>query len=218
MKKVMVFFLLLLVACMGFAEPPYVETLNVTLTIAEIPVEVAFTTGPYTDPKVLLSPMDEPVDLGSITESETKEASFWASAKTNSADPLQVEIYGTALTRKVDDAYSEEEKISLALSIQKSPEEAKNSSEQEGTATFNKAYTSGSTWENADFGLILIEGAGSSADPTSNEDKTGVAGTGTRALTWNLKVSATVESGNTPTAGSYESYIWIVVSSGSTGT
>ena len=213
----MVFFLLLLVASMGFAEPPYVEDLKVTLTIANIPVGVAFTEEPYTNPAAQLSPLAS-VDLGTIKESGTNEASFWASAKTNSADPLQVEIYGTALTRKVSDAsYSEEEKISLVLSIQTPPEGAKNSSEQEGTATFDKAYTSGSTWENADLGLILIEGAGGSASATS-DNAAGVAGTGTRALTWNLKVSATVDSGNTPTAGSYESYIWIVVGSGSTGT
>lgn len=211
MKKVMVFFLLLLVACMGFAEPPYVETLNVTLTIAEIPVGVAFTEKPYTDPADQLSPLTS-VDLGKIEESGTNGKSFWASARTNSADPLQVKIYGTALTRKVSDAsYSEEEKISLVLSIQTPPEEAKNSSGQEGTATFDEVYKSGYTWREGEFGLTLIEGA-----PANNA--AGVAGTGTRALTWNLKVSATVESGNTPTAGSYESYIWIVVGSGSTGT
>lgn len=215
MKKVMVFFLLLLVASMGFAEPPYVEDLKVTLTIANIPVGVAFTNQPYTDPADSLSPITS-VDLGEINESGTKEDSFWASARTNSANPLQVEIYGTALTRKVGDAYSEEEKIPLELSIQTSAEEAENSSEQTGTAKFNKVYDSGYTWENADLGLILIEGASGSASATS-DNAAGVAGTGTRALTWNLKVSATVKSGEAPTAGSYESYIWIVVGSGSTG-
>ena len=211
MKKVMVFFLLLLVASMGFAEPPYVEDLKVTLTIANIPVGVAFTEEPYTNPAAQLSPLAS-VDLGTIGESGTNEKSFWASARTNSADPLQVEIYGTALTRKVSDAsYSEEEKISLELSIQTPPEGAKNSSGQTGTATFNEVYKSGYTWSEGKLGLTLIEGA-------TENNATGVAGTGTRALTWNLKVSATVDSGNTPTAGSYESYIWIVVGSGSTGT
>lgn len=209
MKKVKVFFLLLLVACMGFAEPPYVKNLNVTLTIAEIPVGVAFTEKPYTDPAGQLSPLTS-VDLGTINESGTNEASFWASARTNSANPLQVEIYGTALTRKVGGAYSEEEKIPLVLSIQTPPEEAKNSSEQEGTATFDKVYKSGYTWSEGEHGLTLIEGA-------TADNAAGVAKTGTRALTWNLKVSATVKSGEAPTAGSYESYIWIVVGSGSTG-
>lgn len=216
MKKVMVFFLLLLVACMGFAEPPYVETLNVTLTIAEIPVEVAFTAGPYTDPKELLSSMDKPVDLGSITESETKEASFWASAKTNSATPLTMEIYGTALTRKTaDNAGYTSETIHLELSISKDPK-APNSSGQTGSVEFKTAYTSGITWDKADLGLILIEGASDSANPTS-DNAAGVAKTGTRALTWKLNVSATVKPREAPTAGSYESYIWLVVGSNSTG-
>lgn len=211
MKKVMFFFLLLLVACMGFAEE---KTLQVTLEIADIPVEVAFTANPYTDPQKKLEPGPD-VDLGTIDGSATKTASFWASARTNSANPLQVEIYGTALTRKVGEAYSEEEKIPLELSIQTSPEKAQNSSEQTGTATFNGVYKSGYTWSDAVLGLTLVEGATGAA--TGDVDS-GMAKTGTRALTWNLKVSATVASGEAPTAGSYESYIWIVVGSGSTGT
>lgn len=213
MKKVMVFFLLLLVACMGFAEPPYVETLNVTLTIAEIPVEVAFTADPYTTPSDSPLKMKQTlVDLGEIKESGMNEESFWASAKTNSATHLTMKIYGTALTRKTADDPPEytSEIIPLKLLISEDPK-AKNSSDQKDTAKFDQAYSADSTWSNYNLGLTLVEGA------TLNSGETGKAGLGTRALTWNLKVSPTVEPGKTLTAGSYESYIWLVVGSNSTG-
>lgn len=204
MKKVMFFFLLLLVACMGFAEE---KTLQVTLEIADIPVEVAFTANPYTDPQKKLEPGPD-VDLGTIDGSATKTASVWASAKTNSANPLTMEIYGTALTRKSGESYTEET-LPLTLSISESTE-SKNSSEQTGKATFKKVYESGYTWGDAVLGLTLVEGATDGA-------ASGTAGMGTRALTWHLTFSAKVEAGDTPTAGSYESYIWLVADSGGTG-
>lgn len=203
MKKVMFFFLLLLVACMGFAEE---KTLQVTLEIADIPVEVAFTADPYTDPQKKLEPGPD-VDLGTIDGSATKTASVWASAKTNSANPLSMEIYGTALTRKSGESYTKET-LPLKLSISKG-DGASNSSSQAGSATFNAAYAGG-TWSDDILGLTLVEGA-------TNGVATGTAGMGTRALTWHLTFSATVEDRDTPVAGNYESYIWLVVDSGGTG-
>ena len=213
MKKVMVFFLLLLVACMGFAEE---KSLQVTLEIKNIPVGVAFTEESYTNPKEELKQMPN-VDLGEVTEipdSNAPSKSFWASAKTNSADPLTMEIYGTALTR--DKGNSTYETIPLALSISGTS----NSSSQttESPVTLDNVYTSSMSWGSADLGLILIEGASGSASATSDTDGNGVAGTGTRALTWNLSITPTLAADQSqPTAGTYVGCLWIVVDSGDTG-
>lgn len=207
MKKVMVFFLLLLVACMGFAEE---KSLQVTLEIAEIPVEVAFTIDSYTKPAEKLDQMPD-IDYGdsitAIPDNETLTKSFWASAKTNSANPLTMKIYGTALTR--DKGNSTYETIPLELSIA-TGSGTPNSSRQttESPVTLDNVYTSSMSWSGADLGLTLVEGA------TSNSDATGKAGMGTRALTWNLNITPTLaENQPQPTAGSYVGCLWLVVES-----
>lgn len=211
MKKVMVFFLLLLVACMGFAAE---KSLQVTLVIDEIPVEVAFTMDSYTEPAEKpkqMSDIDYGEDITAIPDNETLTKSFWASAKTNSANPLTMKIYGTALTR--DKGNSTYETIPLELSIA-TGSGTPNSSMQttESPVTLDNFYTSGMSWSSADLGLTLVEGA------TSNSDATGKAEMGTRALTWNLNITPTLAADQSqPTAGTYIGCLWIVVDSGDTG-
>ena len=211
MKKVMVFFLLLLVASMGFAEE---KSLKVTLEIEAIPVGLAFTEDAYTKPGEALTQMPD-VDFGEgiteIPDSDTPSKSFWASAKTNSANPLKIQVCGTALTR--DAGNSSYETIPLALSISKG-DGADNSSKQttESPVTLDVVYNSSMSWSTADLGVILVEGA------TSNSDSTGAAGTGTRALTWNLTITPTLAADQPqPTAGTYVGCLWLVVDSGGTG-
>lgn len=203
MKKVMVFFLLLLVACMGFAAE---KSLQVTLTINKLPLGLAFTLDAYTDPAKELPAMNGPVNLGTVSEipsSEKKEltSNFWASARTNSANPLIIKIYGSALTRKTEAGFTSDT-IPLVLSIETNEQ---NSSANSGTVTFDSACTSSDAKPESENYLPLVENA------TSNEDTSGKAGKGARALTWKLKIAATIEAGKLPTAGNYESYIWLVV-------
>lgn len=73
------------------------------------------------------------------------------------------------------------------------------------TVTFNSACTSSDAKPESENCLPLVEKA------TSNEDTNGTAGKGARALTWKLKIAATLAEGTLPTAGNYESYIWLVV-------
>lgn len=214
MKKVMVFFLLLLVACMGFAAE---KSLQVTLKIKNIPVEVAFTDQPYTDPQKELKQMDD-IDYGeegitAIPDNETLTKSFWASAKTNSANHLTMEIYGTALTR--DKGNSTYETIPLELSIATDSGTPNSSSQtMESPVTLDNAYTSSMSWSGADWGLTLVEGASGSASATSDDNGNGVAGTGTRALTWKLSITPTLAANQPqPTAGSYVGCLWLVVES-----
>lgn len=207
MKKVMVFFLLLLVACMGFAEE---KSLKVTLEIEAIPVGLAFTADAYTKPGEALTQMPD-VDFGEgiteIPDSDTPSKSFWASAKTNSANPLKIQVCGTALTR--DAGNSSYETIPLELSIATGSGTPNSSSQTtEPPVTLDNVYTSSMSWSGADLGLTLVEGA------TSNSDATGKAGMGTRALTWNLNITPTLaENQPQPTAGSYVGCLWLVVES-----
>ena len=205
MKKVMVFFLLLLVACMGFAED---KSLKVTLEIDDIS-EYFFSDTPFT----VLASVPDPItskDLGEITEFPTSQenapsASFWASAKTNSATPLTMEIYGTALTRKTADSGYTTETLPLILSID-TEDNDQNSSSQTGSVEFEDACKGSTRGDLTCLPLTLTENA-------STEDATGTAGSGTRPLTWKLKLAPKVIGENIPTAGSYESYIWLVVES-----
>ncbi len=202
MKKATIIFLLLLVACMGFAAE---KSLQVTLTINKLPLGLAFTSGAYTDPAKELPAMTGPVNLGTVSEipsSEKKEltSNFWASARTNSANPLTIKIYGSALTRKTETGFASDT-IPLVLSIETNEQ---NSSDNSGSVTFDSACTSSDAKPESEH-LPLVENA------TSNEDTNGKAGKGARALTWKLKIAATIEAGKLPTAGNYESYIWLVV-------
>ena len=209
MKKVMVFFLLLLVACMGFAED---KSLKVTLEIDDIS-EYFFSDAPFTD----LASVPDPItskDLGEITEFPTAQenapsASFWASAKTNSATPLTMEIYGTALTRKTAENTYTSETLPLILSIDKE-DNISNSSSQTDSVEFTTACKGPTKGDLTSPCLTLTEGV-------SSEKPTGVARPGTRPLTWKLKLAPKVTGENIPTAGSYESYIWLVVDSGDAG-
>ena len=205
MKKVMVFFLLLLVACMGFAED---KSLKVTLEIDDIS-EYFFSDTPFTD----LASVPDPItskDLSEITEFPTAQenapsASFWASAKTNSATPLTMEIYGTALTRKTAENTYTSETLPLILSID-TEDNNLNSSSQTDSVEFKDACTGPTRGEFTCSPLNLTENA-------SAENAPGTAGPGTRPLTWKLKIAPKVTDVAIPTAGSYESYIWLVVES-----
>lgn len=205
MKKVMVFFLLLLVACMGFAED---KSLKVTLEIDDIS-EYFFSDTPFTD----LASVPDPItskDLGEITEFPTAQenapsASFWASAKTNSATPLTMKIYGTALTRKTAENTYTSETLPLILSID-TEDNSLNSSSQTDSVEFKDACTGPTRGELTCSPLNLTENA-------SAENAPGTAEPGTRPLTWKLKIAPKVTDVAIPTAGSYESYIWLVVES-----
>ena len=209
MKKVMVFFLLLLVACMGFAED---KSLKVTLEIDDIS-EYFFSNTAFTDWASVPDPITSK-NLGEITKFPTAQenapsASFWASAKTNSATPLTMEIYGTALTRKTADSGYTSETLPLILSID-TEDNSLNSSSQTGSVEFKDACSGPTRGDLTCSPLTLTEKA-------SDEDATGTAGSGTRPLTWKLKIAPKVTDVAIPTAGSYESYIWLVVDSGDTG-
>ena len=123
---------------------------------------------------------------------------------------------GIELTKQVFRLAGEQiavENIAKALSISKG-DGADNSSKQttESPVTLDVVYNSSMSWSTADLGVILVEGA------TSNSDSTGAAGTGTRALTWNLTITPTLAADQPqPTAGTYVGCLWLVVDSGGTG-
>ena len=208
MKKVMVLFLLLLVACMGFAED---KSLKVTLEIDDIS-KYFFSDGPFTDLSSPPTEISSSKAFAAITEfpqsqDDAPSISIWASAKTNSASPLTMQIYGTALTRTSGGSYIEEETLPLILSIDTETDDDLNSSSQMDSVEFKDACTGSTRGELTCSPLNLTENAS-----TDNG-----AGTGTRPLTWKLKLAPKVTDVNIPTAGSYESYIWLVVGSNSTG-
>ena len=193
---------MILVMASAFAES---KTINVSLTVKENPPRVAFTDGPY------LGVMDngptsmESIDFGDLTEA-TKTEEFYASADTNSADPLTLKIYGTALTLKSDSGYDESQTVWLTLSVLNNA-----SSPIPDEVVFSKPNTgNGRSTDNTDC-LTLIEGDDSGSG-------SGVAGVGFRALTWKLELDVdTVQAGNVQ-AGPYEACIWLEVGSGPTGT
>ena len=205
MKKVIASLLMILVMASAFAES---KTINVSLTVNEKSPRVAFTDGPYLEVMDNGPTSMESIDFGDLTEA-TKTEKFYASADTNSADPLTLKIYGTALTLKSDSGYDESQTVRLTLSVFKDPNNA--SSPIPDKVVFSKPNTgNGRSTDNTDC-LTLIEGDDSGSG-------SGVAGVGFRALTWKLELDVdTVQAGNVQ-AGPYEACIWLEVGSGPTGT
>lgn len=206
MKKVIACLLMILVMASAFAES---KTINVSLTVNEKSPRVAFTEDPY-----LKVENDGPTSMGSIgfgdlTEA-TKAKEFYASADTNSADPLTLKIYGTALTLKTSDSsYDGNQTVGLTLSVLE--DEINAASSIPDVVVFSEPYTGVSTIpENAQC-LTLIEGDDSGSG-------SGVAGVGFRALTWKLGLAVDTDQVGKVQAGPYEAYIWLEVGSGPTGT
>lgn len=189
--------LMILVMASAFAES---KTINVSLTVNEKSPRVAFTEDPY-----LKVENDGPTSMGSIGFGDLTEVAdpkvFYASADTNSADPLTLKIYGTALTLKTSDSsYDGNQTVKLTLSVGDSNVSSVDFSEP------NTGSTRGA--DNTDC-LTLIEGDDSGSG-------SGVA-VGFRALTWKLELDVdTVQAGKVQ-AGPYEAYIWLEVGSSSTG-
>ena len=190
MKKVIASLLMILVMASAFAES---KTINVSLTVNEKSPRVAFTEEPY----LVVAEngptnMVEPIDFGDLTE--TAEAkTFYASADTNSADPLTLEIYGTALTLKNDSTYDKRQTVKLTLSV--------GDSNNVRSVDFSEPNTGVSTIPESAQCLTLIEGDDSGSG-------SGVAGVGFRPLTWALKLVAEQAVGRN--AGDYEAFIWLV--------
>lgn len=207
MKKVIACLLMILVMASAFAES---KTINVSLTVNEKSPRVAFTKDAYL--KVAddgPTNMVEPIDFGDLTETaEAKE--FYASADTNSASPLTLKIYGTALTLKISDSsYDGNQTVMLTLSVL---DDTNNASDFIPDAVvFAMPNTGEARSSDNDKCLTLIEGDDSGSG-------SGVAGVGFRALTWKLELDVdTVQAGNVQ-AGPYEACIWLEVGSGPTGT
>ena len=209
MKKVIAFFLVLIAVSMAFAETT--DSLRISTKVKENPADVAFTESAYTVPSDALTRLGSASlkDITSATEAD-RSKEFWASAKTNSANPLTLSIYGTALTLKpAADTYDSTETVPLTLSL---VTDASNSSTATvASVTFNTANTGSTRAENnSSEKMTLVEGA-------SADSSTGVAGNGNRALTWKLKIVANNEDAATVKAGNSESYIWLEVGSGPAG-
>lgn len=198
MKKVIACLLMILVMASAFAES---KTINVSLTVNEKSPRVAFTEGPY-----LKVENDGPTNMKSIGFGDLTEATvakeFYASADTNSASPLTLKIYGTALTLKTSDlTYDKSQTVKLTLSV--------GDSNNGRSVDFSEPNTGVSTIpENAQC-LTLIEGDSGSGS--------GVADVGFRALTWKLELAVATDQVGKVQAGPYEAYIWLEVGSGSTG-
>ena len=203
MKKVIACLLMILVMASAFAES---KTINVSLTVEKNPPRVAFTEEPYLEVADNGPTNMEPIVFGDLTEVDEPKV-FYASADTNSADPLTLKIYGTALTLKTSDSsYDGNQTVKLTLSVLKDPNNASSSIPDE--VVFSKPNTgSGRSTDNTDC-LTLIEGDDSGSG-------SGVARIGFRALTWALKLVAEQAVGRN--AGDYEACIWLEVGSGSTG-
>lgn len=209
MKKVIVFLLALIVVSIAFAETT--DSLRISTEVIEKPADVAFTRSAYTVPSEALTRIESAIlsDITSATEADRSQE-FWASAKTNSANPLTLSIYGTALTLKpTEDTYDSTETVPLTLSLVR--DDSNSSSATVASVTFNTANTGSTRAEdNSSEKMTLVEGA-------STDSSTGVAGKGNRALTWKLKIVADNKVAATVKAGNYESYIWLEVGSGDTG-
>lgn len=207
MKKVIASLLMILVMASAFAES---KTINVSLTVNKKSPRVAFTIGPYSEvadngP----TNMEESIGFGDLTEVDEPKV-FYASADTNSADPLTLKIYGTALTLKTSDSsYDGNQTVGLTLSVLEDKINAASSIPD--VVVFSEPYTGVSTIpENAQC-LTLIEGDDSGSG-------SGVAGVGFRALTWKLGLAVDTDQVGKVQAGPYEAYIWLEVGSGPTGT
>ena len=155
MKKVIACLLMILVMASAFAES---KTINVSLTVNEKSPRVAFTIGPYLEvAENGPTNMVEPIDFGDLTETAGAKE-FYASADTNSASPLTLKIYGTALTLKTSNlTYDESQTVKLTLSVLKDPNNASSSSIPD-EVVFSKPNTgNGRSTDNTDC-LTLIEG------------------------------------------------------------
>ena len=196
---------MILVMASAFAES---KTINVSLTVNEKSPRVAFTGGPY-----LKVENDGPTNMksigfGDLTEA-TKAEEFYASADTNSANPLTLKIYGTALTLKNDSIYDKSQTVGLTLSVLK---DSKNASDFiPDKVVFAMPNTGEARSSDNDQCLTLIEGDDSGSG-------SGVAGVGFRALTWKLGLAVDTDQVGKVQAGPYEAYIWLEVGSGPTGT
>lgn len=202
MKKVIACLLMILVMASAFAES---KTINVSLTVNEKSPRVAFTEGPYSEVMDNGPTSMERIGFGDLTET-AKTQEFYASADTNSADPLTLKIYGTALTLKNSDStYDGNQTVRLTLSVLK---DSNNASESIPDAVvFAMPNTGEARSSDNDQYLTLIEDDSGSGS--------GVADVGFRALTWALKLEAEQAVGRN--AGDYEAFIWLEVGSGPTG-
>ena len=194
--------LMILVMASAFAES---KTINVSLTVNEKSPRVAFTEGPYSEVMDNGPTSMERIGFGDLTET-AKTQEFYASADTNSADPLTLKIYGTALTLKNSDStYDGNQTVRLTLSVLK---DSNNASESIPDAVvFAMPNTGEARSSDNDQYLTLIEDDSGSGS--------GVADVGFRALTWALKLEAEQAVGRN--AGDYEAFIWLEVGSGPTG-
>ena len=195
MKKVIACLLMILVMASAFAES---KTINVSLTVNEKSPRVAFTEDPYLKVENDGPTNMEPIDSGDLTEA-TKAKEFYASADTNSADPLTLKIYGTALTLKNDSIYEGSQTVGLTLSVLKDSNNASDLIPDE--VVFAMPNTGEARSSDNDQCLTLIEGDDSGSG-------SGVAGVGFRPLTWALKLVAEQAVGRN--AGDYEAFIWLV--------
>ena len=193
---------MILVMASAFAES---KTINVSLTVNEKSPRVAFTEGPYSEVMDNGPTSMERIGFGDLTET-AKTQEFYASADTNSADPLTLKIYGTALTLKNSDStYDGNQTVRLTLSVLK---DSNNASESIPDAVvFAMPNTGEARSSDNDQYLTLIEDDSGSGS--------GVADVGFRALTWALKLEAEQAVGRN--AGDYEAFIWLEVGSGPTG-
>ena len=197
---------MILVMASAFAES---KTINVSLTVNKKSPRVAFTKDAYLKVENDGPTNMEPIVFGDLTEA-TVAKEFYASADTNSADPLTLKIYGTALTLKTSDSsYDGNQTVGLTLSVLEDKINAASSIPD--VVVFSEPYTGVSTIpENAQC-LTLIEGDDSGSG-------SGVAGVGFRALTWKLGLAVDTDQVGKVQAGPYEAYIWLEVGSGPTGT
>lgn len=194
MKKFFVFAMVLVSACMVFADE---SNIKVTVTVAEKSPRVFFTTGPY---KVAAEggPNDQtsgPLSLDDIT-SDDRSTTVWISADTNILNPVKISVYGTALTLKNDNGYNTNETVPLTVAVETVDE---NSTTVNHSKKFENACQSASTKPTTK-GFTLVEGA------KNNDDTLGAAGEGFRPLTWKIKIST--EKANAY-AGTYEAWLWI---------
>ena len=188
---------MILVMASAFAES---KTINVSLTVNEKSPRVAFTEGPYSEVMDNGPTSMERIDFGDLTEVADPKV-FYASADTNSADPLTLKIYGTALTLETSDSsYDGNQTVKLTLSVGDS---------NVRSVDFSEPNTGRRGADNTAC-LTLIEGDDSGSG-------SGVAGVGFRALTWKLELAVDTEQAGNVQAGNYEAYIWLEIGSSSTG-
>ena len=214
MRKALALFMVLIACVYGvFAETKDDETVKASVTGEDI---VAFTEFPYlassSDP---VQGFAEGINLGDITEGNKTSDTVYVSAKTNKAGALVMKLYGTALTLMdgnspvsgafTDNGQAVELKVVVVTDAVSDGSSVINSgTTDKDEVSFTVAAKSGtSAPTTGDQYIIFTEGA-------TAENNSGVAGTGTRALTWALRASA---DGSQAQAGYYEAYLTLDLTS-----